>query len=191
MNSKRFTKVFAVLCVIGILFATGIVTSQENPAAPTAGFRQPDPKAQPHLFIWTDTCNVYVLRDGDAALLIDLGDGSVVDHLAEIGVKRVEWVLLTHHHREQCQGIERLDRTVTKVAAPKAEQALFETPTDFRKWFPTLGDTFSVYGASYVRPPRLPIPLDQALESGTAFSWRGARFNASTRRGIRRAVSRM
>jgi hypothetical protein len=25
------------------------------------------------LFVWTDTCNVYVLRDGDAALLIDLG----------------------------------------------------------------------------------------------------------------------
>ncbi len=142
-------------------------------AAPRAGFRQPDPKAQPDLFVWTDTCNVHVLRDGDAALLIDLGDGSVLDHLAEIGVQRVEWLLLTHHHREQCQGIERLNRTVTKVAAPKAEQALFEKPTEFRKWFPTLGDTYSVYGASYARPPRNPIPLDQALESGKVFAWRG------------------
>ena len=35
----------------------------------------------PDLFEWTDTCNVYVLRDGDAALLIDLGDGSVLEHL--------------------------------------------------------------------------------------------------------------
>ncbi|MEK6258359.1 MAG: MBL fold metallo-hydrolase [Planctomycetota bacterium] len=144
-----------------------------KPQVSNAGFRQPDPKAQPGLFVWTDTCNVHVLRDGDAALLVDLGDGSVLSHLAEIGVKRVEWVLLTHHHREQCQGIERIDRGVTKVAAPKAEQALFEKPTEFRKWFPTLGDTFSVYGASYVRPPRKPIPLDQALESGKAFSWRG------------------
>src|SRR5213593_3097280 len=57
----------------------------------------------PQLFAWSDTCNVYVLRDGDAALLIDLGDGSVLEHLGEIGVKRVEWVLFTHHHREQCQ----------------------------------------------------------------------------------------
>jgi len=53
------------------------------------------------LHVWTDTCNTYVLRDGDAALLIDLGDGSVLDHLADIGVRRVEWVLFTHHHREQ------------------------------------------------------------------------------------------
>ena len=142
-------------------------------ATPRPGFRRPDPQAQPDLFVWTDTCNVHVQRDGDAALLIDLGDGSVLDHLAEIGVQRVEWLLLTHHHREQCQGIERLNRTVTKVAAPKVEQALFEKPTEFRKWFPTLGDTYSVYGASYARPPRNPILLDQALESGKAFVWRG------------------
>ena len=62
----------------------------------------------PDWLVWTDTCNVYVLRDGDAALLIDLGDGSVLDHLGDIGVKRVEWILFTHHHREQCQGAARL-----------------------------------------------------------------------------------
>ena len=60
-----------------------------------ASFSQPAAKNAPDLFAWTDTCNVYVLRDGDAALLIDLGDGSVLDHLSEIGVKRVEWVLFT------------------------------------------------------------------------------------------------
>src|SRR5436190_21320857 len=43
------------------------------------GFSQPDAKAQPDLFVWTDTCNVYVLRDGDAAMLINLGDGSVLN----------------------------------------------------------------------------------------------------------------
>ena len=128
---------------------------------------------QPDLFVWTDTCNVSVLRDGDAALLFDLGDGSVLNHLTDIGVKRVEWLLLTHHHREQCQGIHRIDRAMTKVAAPKAEQALFEKPTEFRKWFPTLGDTYSVYGASYARPPQMPIPLDRALEADKPFSWRG------------------
>ena len=160
-----------VTCLV--LMATGSVEAQDKPAAPASGFRQPDSKSQPDLFVWSDTCNVHVLRDGDSALLIDLGDGSVLKHLREIGVKRVEWLLLTHHHREQCQGIERLDRSVTKVAAPKAEQALFENPTQFRKWFPTLNDAFSVYGASYVRPPRTPILLDQALESDKVFTWRG------------------
>ncbi|MEY4199356.1 MAG: hypothetical protein RLZZ265_1096, partial [Verrucomicrobiota bacterium] len=54
-------------------------------AAAPSGFKQPDPARHPNLFTWTDTCNVHVIRDGDAALLIDLGDGSVLDHLAEIG----------------------------------------------------------------------------------------------------------
>ena len=162
----------AMLLLSMVVFVRADELAKKSTAS-TAGFRQPDPKAQPDLFVWTDTCNVHVLRDGDTALLIDLGDGSVLEHLAEIGVQRVEWLLLTHHHREQCQGIERLNRTVTKVAAPKAEQVLFEKPTEFRKWFPTLGDTYSVYGASYARPPRKPILIDQALESGKPFAWRG------------------
>ena len=74
---------------------------------------------QPGLFVWTDTCNVYVLKDGDAALLVDLGDGSVLEHLKDIGVARVEWVLFTHHHREQCQGAQRLKGSLTKLAAPQ------------------------------------------------------------------------
>ena len=96
-----------------------------------ADFSQPDAKAQPDLFAWTDTCNVYVLRDGDAALLVNLGDGSVLEHLSEIGVKRVEWVLFTDHHREQNQGASKLGpwrERGTKVAAPAAERALFERP---------------------------------------------------------------
>ena len=173
MISKQSTRVLAAFSAIVLLCLIESVLAKETSVSSKPSLQQPDPKALPDLFVWTDTCNVYVLRNGDAALLIDFGDGSVLGHLEDIGVKRVERVLLTHHHREQCQGIDLLDRSVTKVAAPKAEQALFEKPAEFRKWFPTLGDTFSVYGASYVRPPRKPIPLDQVLESGETFSWRG------------------
>ena len=94
----------------------------------------------PHIFVHQDTCNVYVLREGDSAILFNLGDGTVLDHLPAIGVKNVEWILFTDHHREQCQGISRVDRALTKIAAPQAEQALLETPLQFRKWRPTLGD---------------------------------------------------
>ena len=76
------------------------------------GFSQPDAARHPDLFLWTDTCNVWVIKDGDAALLIDLGDGSVLPRLADIGVKTVEWVLFTHHHREQCQGAPKLPKGV-------------------------------------------------------------------------------
>jgi glyoxylase-like metal-dependent hydrolase (beta-lactamase superfamily II) len=94
----------------------------------------------PDVFVWTDTCNAYLLREGNAALLINLGDGSVLDHLGEIGVRRVEWLLLTGHQRELLQGVDRLDREVTKVAAPVEERALLETPAEFRKWDPRLDD---------------------------------------------------
>lgn len=161
-----------VVCASGLSGLSGLA-AQETPTVATPQLRQPDAKAHPDLFEWTDTCNAYLLRDGDAGLLIDFGDGSVLDHLGEVGVKRVEWVLMTHHHREQCQGIERVDRSVSKIAAPLAEQALFETPTEFRKWFPKLGDKFSVYGASYVRPPRFAIPLDKTLKADEVFKWRG------------------
>ncbi len=130
-------------------------------------------RLQDDLFLWTDTCNVYILKDGTAALLVDLGDGSVLDHLADIGVERVEWVLFTHHHREQCQGAARLPALGAKVAAPEGERAFFERPASFRKMKPTLGDAFSVYGSSYVRPPVESVRIDRGFKRMDDFTWRG------------------
>jgi glyoxylase-like metal-dependent hydrolase (beta-lactamase superfamily II) len=133
----------------------------------------------PDLHVWTDTCNVYVLSDGDAAVLVDLGDGSVLERLGDIGVRTVEWVLLTHHHREQVQGAARLAewrKRGTQVAAPAGERAFLERPTDFRKMRPTLGDPFTVYGASYVRPPVEPLAVDRAFAKMDDFAWRGREF---------------
>lgn len=151
-----------------------------------AEFQQPDPRGQPDLFVWTDTCNVYVHRDGEAAMLIDLGDGSVLERLGEIGVRRVEWVLFTHHHREECQGAPRLAAwrvAGTRVAAPEAERALFERPAEFRKMQVRLGDAFTVYGASYVRPPLEPVPLDRTFKAMDTFTWRGREFWCVDTRG--------
>ena len=53
-----------------------------------------------HLYLFEDTCNVYVLKEGTRALLIDFGSGRVLDHLGNLGVTRVEWILHTHHHRD-------------------------------------------------------------------------------------------
>ena len=144
-----------------------------KPIDPRVSFHQPDPKGFPELFAYSDTCNSYLIRDGDTALLIDLGDGEALPHLEKLGVKRVEWVLFTHHHREQCQGVGEIDRKVTRLAVPEGERELFENPTSFRKWFPKLNDKYSVYGASYVRPPSQPIAVDKALKDGETFSWRG------------------
>lgn len=140
-------------------------------------------KLLPDLYLFTDTCNVFVLKQGDAALLIDLGDGGVLEHLAEIGVSKVEWVLFTHHHREQCQGAAQLARWQAKVAVPDAEKALFETPLEFRKAASTLGDAHSVYGASYVRPPAVPLKVDETFQKMDDFTWRGLEFVCVDTRG--------
>jgi glyoxylase-like metal-dependent hydrolase (beta-lactamase superfamily II) len=162
-----------VACVLGLL----------SVIADAGQIRPVSIDSEPNLFVWTDTCNVYVLREGDSAILIDLGDGGVLDHLVEIGVKHVEWVLFTHHHREQCQGFARLQEWRPQVAAPEAERALFEEPTRFRKAKPTLGDAYTVHGASHVRPPIEPIRLDRMFKDGDVFAWKGRQFRCLDTRG--------
>jgi len=174
--------ILSLVCLAGA--ALGQTT--EDSSAKSPSFSRPAGKIAPDLFAWSDTCNVYVVRDGEAALLINLGDGSVLKHLSEIGVKRVEWVLFTDHHREQCQGASKLgpwrDRG-TRVAAPEAERALFERPLDFRKMNVSLGDAFTIHGASFVRPPIEAIPLDRAFATNDMFAWRGHEFACMDTRG--------
>jgi glyoxylase-like metal-dependent hydrolase (beta-lactamase superfamily II) len=137
----------------------------------------PFTEVAPGAFLWPNTCNTYVVQDGDAAIIIDLGDASVLEALDQIGIARIEWVLYTHHHREQCQGHGRLaDHAAckgAKVAGPAAERELFEKPLSFRQAEPKLSDRFTVHGASYVRPPIRPIPLDRGFEKMDTFAWRG------------------
>lgn len=88
------------------------------------------PQAQPLLipvtesvFRFEDTCNVYVIRQGDAAIAIDFGAGDVLDELADIGV-RVTDVFVTHHHRDQVQGLRRAADAGIRIWVPEVEQDL-------------------------------------------------------------------
>ena len=126
-----------------------------------------------HLYRFDDTCNVYLLADGDAGLLIDAGSGAVLDHLSPAGVKRVEWVLQTHHHRDQCWGTPRLRDHGARVAVPEHERHLFDHAEVFwqtRRTFDNYNDrnTFFAVGRD--------IPVDAVLEDYETFSWRGHRF---------------
>jgi len=76
------------------------------------------------VFRFRDTCNVYVLRAGRDAVLIDFGSGSVLDHLEELGVDRITDVLLTHHHRDQAQGLARAVEHGAAVWVPPVEEEL-------------------------------------------------------------------
>ncbi len=80
----------------------------------------------PDIFLFKDTCNVYVLRSGRAAVLIDFGNGDVLAHLAEWGIDRVTDVLITHHHRDQVQGLWRAAAEGIRVWVPPVERDLFD-----------------------------------------------------------------
>lgn len=165
-----------VLCLLTAGALRGAEPDASRPKADNRTALRPASEAWPEVFVYTDTCNVYVLRDGDAAILINLGDGGVLDQLGRLGIRRVEWILFTDHHREQCQGMHRIDRAATKIAAPKEEQPLFETPQEYRKWRPKLSDLYTVHGASYVRPTADGFKLDRLLTDGEVFEWRGRKL---------------
>lgn len=79
-----------------------------------------------NLYLYRDICNVYVVKDGARALLIDFGSGAALDHLGSIGVSQVDWILHTHHHRDQCQGDRIANQRGIPIAVPAHERTYFE-----------------------------------------------------------------
>jgi glyoxylase-like metal-dependent hydrolase (beta-lactamase superfamily II) len=79
-----------------------------------------------------DTCNVYlVIADEPAddgartAIAVDFGAGAVLDHLTELGVDRITDVVMTHHHRDQGQGLPRAVEHGARIHVPPVEVDLF------------------------------------------------------------------
>jgi len=85
----------------------------------------------PNLYVLRDTCNVYVLKDGNRAILIDFGSGHVLDLLTQIGVSKVEAILHTHHHRDQCQGDSRAVAERIPLIVPQHERHFFDDAENF------------------------------------------------------------
>lgn len=83
-------------------------------------------KITDHLYSFTDTCQVYVITDGSSAVLIDFGSGTVLKHLGAIGVRQVTAILITHHHRNQVQGLEKAYAKHIPIYVPHAERELIE-----------------------------------------------------------------
>jgi glyoxylase-like metal-dependent hydrolase (beta-lactamase superfamily II) len=108
---------------------TVAVTSADSPVAftPSVGLTE----ISPNLYVLRDTCNVYVLKDGSRALLIDFGSGHILKLLGQVGVTKVEGILHTHHHRDQCQGDARAVAERIPILVPAQERELFEDAENF------------------------------------------------------------
>jgi glyoxylase-like metal-dependent hydrolase (beta-lactamase superfamily II) len=79
--------------------------------------------------LFRDTSNVYVLRSGADAVLVDFGDGDVLDHLGAVSVERVTDVLLTHHHRDSLGGLRRAVNADIRIWAPPYDAELIADAT--------------------------------------------------------------
>jgi glyoxylase-like metal-dependent hydrolase (beta-lactamase superfamily II) len=123
-----------------------------------------------NLFLFADTCNVYVMRNGDRAILIDFGSGAVLDALAEIGVEEVEAVLHTHHHRDQCQGDGILNERGIPIAVPARERHLFEDVEAFWRHRQLLAN-YDVQSDSYTL--RRSVQVSHELADYNVYRWRG------------------
>ena len=137
--------------------------------APAGGIK----KLSESLFLLEDTCNVYLLRDGSRGLLIDFGSGKILDFLAPLGITGIDWVLHTHHHRDQCQGDLRAAERSIPIAVPAHEKHLFADAENFWR-------NRRVFHLYYMRNDfntvTRNIPVEAPLQDYGTFKWRSREF---------------
>lgn len=79
----------------------------------------------PDLYLFRDTCYVYALVGSKRTILVDFGSGDILEAVGAFGLPPVSDVLMTHHHRDQGQGLARAVEAGARIWVPHAEQDLF------------------------------------------------------------------
>src|SRR5215212_3756026 len=120
------------------------------------------------VFRYRDTCNVYVLRTGSSALVVDFGAGDVLDYVDELGIDRIDAVLLTHHHRDQLQGLRRAAAAGLEIWAPPVERELVDDVD--RRW-----QARQIDNDYDLRQDRFSL-LEQVPVAGTVAEYRKRRY---------------
>ncbi len=124
-----------------------------------------------HVLIYHDVVNVAVIEQNEKALLINSGDGSVLQALKERGII-VEWVLYTNYEREHTASANLLKKSNVRIAVPATEAEFFHSATQF--W---LTDDRIIDHCYDFRPDlsvlRTSVEPDQELLSGDVFKWQG------------------
>jgi len=123
----------------------------------------------PDLFLFEDSCHVYVIRRGDRAIAIDFGSGRVLKELRSIGVSGLDWILHTHHHRDQCEGDKLALKTGAKLGVPEWEAHYFLEAEHF--W--GRRSIFHLYNmrTNYFTL-RESVPVARILQDYTTFAWK-------------------
>ena len=109
--------------------ATDPVSARTTPDGADRGWSE----VAPGVYAVADTCTVYLVvpeaAPGQAgtrtAVAVDFGSGRALDLLPELGIARITDVVMTHHHRDQGQGLPRAVAHGARVHVPPVEVELF------------------------------------------------------------------
>jgi glyoxylase-like metal-dependent hydrolase (beta-lactamase superfamily II) len=123
-----------------------------------------------NLYLFRDCTNVYALVDGRNACLIGFGSGRVMDHLAEINVDQIELILVTHHHRDGLQGVERAVKTGSKIFIPEKEAPFIESA---EKHWQEKRVFVNYEGASRFNAVTFNVPVARKVRGGDLVKWHG------------------
>jgi glyoxylase-like metal-dependent hydrolase (beta-lactamase superfamily II) len=126
------------------------------------------------IFVFRDYVNVYAIKNKDRAILIDFASGKVLDHLSEIGIRKVDYIFHTHYHRDQCFGDTIALKRRIKIAAPEKEKRLFNEAEEFWKTI-SYDDLYYFKPTYFVSPYN--ISLDKTFTDGELFEWDPFQFN--------------
>ncbi len=118
------------------------------------------------LRVFPDVINVGVLERNGKRLLIDCGEGNIGGP--------VDWILCTHHHRDQWSGARKLQ---ARIAVPEAEKRFFAHAEEF--W----DQADSILDHRYDFRPHLftgleSVEVTRTLRGGDVFEWEGWRIEA-------------
>ncbi|MFC1508715.1 MBL fold metallo-hydrolase [Candidatus Omnitrophota bacterium] len=73
-----------------------------------------------------DSCNVYIIKKGNRAVAVDFGSGRWFEKLSRFGIHHLDHVFLTHHHADQCAGLQRGFSGQFEVHAPTGEEKFLD-----------------------------------------------------------------
>jgi glyoxylase-like metal-dependent hydrolase (beta-lactamase superfamily II) len=116
--------------------------------------------------VFPDVVNVGVLERNGKKLLIDCGEGGVGGP--------VDWILITHHHRDQWSGARKLGG---RVAVPEAERRFFERAEEFWDQADAILDHRYDF-RPHVFTGRESVPVARGLRGGEVFEWEGLKIEA-------------
>lgn len=126
----------------------------------------------PGLYVLPGAVNVGLLRAGEQALLFDCCDSLLPQHLASLGVRRVDMILCTQHRRPNVAGARTFAEAGAAIVVPEAERPLFE---DVSSYWEDWRNRWHIY---HHRPgPQVlaqPLPVARSVREGDAIEWHGA-----------------